>query len=639
MGSIARVVILSPLPQLDKEFDYEIPQDLIQRIEIGSRVLIPLGRGKREVEGVVVAIVSTSAFQGKIASITSLLSDQAELSIPLLASLRELHSRSISTLGELIKACIGNHMPKVVFPNSEQQQSFEASELALSTRPFMEQAKELVFSNRRSHFLAPAIYPELSLGKFQWAAPGWIAGFIELAMASLAQQKSVLILVPDFRELSELKKHLLQTGFSDFLVDLSEDGPKSKAFKARKRALSSDLVVAVGLRGAALAAVRNLGVILMFDEADESFTDQSAPYLSALEIVLVRQSIEHLALVLCSNSMSTEMYRLIEIGYLQDVSAKVPIPKVMSPEEPFRSGSATWKLVKESLASGPVLIQVANRGQAAWLNCKSCGERAICKNCHGPVWLDDAGTRKCRWCNSFQLDISCPCGSSEWVMGRQGSLRTASDLGKSFPGARVIESTGDSKTVSVDSPNTIVVSTPGAEPYATSGYKAVIILDSGAMLGRPTLMAREDAVRSWANAISKLRRGGLALIPGLSGILARQFAVWDHMNIARDDYRERVQLQLPPAIRLGSIRADREVIGSISNELSAIEYLVLLGPTPDPDQEGTWRILYKYPYAKTSELASLLKGLLVKLEAPTVRSATGRSRRPVRVNMSDARVV
>ena len=104
MGSIARVVILSPLPQLDKEFDYEIPQDLIQRIEIGSRVLIPLGRGKREVEGVVVAIVSTSAFQGKIASITSLLSDQAELSIPLLASLRELHSRSISTLGELIKA-------------------------------------------------------------------------------------------------------------------------------------------------------------------------------------------------------------------------------------------------------------------------------------------------------------------------------------------------------------------------------------------------------------------------------------------------------------------------------------------------------------------------------------------------------
>lgn len=639
MGSIARVVILSPLPQLDKEFDYEIPQDLDQRIEIGSRVLVPFGRGKRELEGVVVEIVRTSEFKGRIAGISEVLSEQAELPISLLASLRELHSRSVSTLGELIKSCIGNHMPKIVISREEQQGSLELSDLSISTRPFVGEAKDLVLSNRRSHFLAPPIYPELSFRDIQWSAPGWIVGFIELARSSLAQQRSVLILLPDFREISELKKFFNQVGLSDFLVDLSEDAPKSKAFKARKRALNSNLVVAIGLRGAALAAVNNLGVILMFDGADESFTDQAAPYLSALEIVLVRQSVEDLALVMCSNSISTETFRLIEIGYVKDVSAKHQIPKVMTPEEQFRSGTATWKLVKDSLADGPVLIQVANRGQAAWLNCKVCGERAVCRNCSGPVWVDDDGSRKCRWCNSFQLDLSCSCGSSDWVMGRQGSLRTASDLGKSFPGARVIEATGDSKTVSVDTPNTIVVSTPGAEPYATYGYRAVIILDSGTILGRPSLMAREDAIRTWANAISKLSRGGISLIPGLSGDLARQFAVWDHMNIARDDYRERVELQLPPAIRIGTIRAEREIVSSLAAELSAIEYLTLLGPAPDPDQDDDWRLLFKYPYSKTTELATFLKGLLVKMEAPIVRSATGRAKRPVKVNMSDQRVV
>ncbi|MGA1081626.1 MAG: hypothetical protein ACO3T8_01325, partial [Candidatus Nanopelagicales bacterium] len=63
----AKVVIESSVPHLDREYDYAIPEELIDEIKVGSRVQVPFGR--RKVNGWVVERFFQSSFEKRIAKI------------------------------------------------------------------------------------------------------------------------------------------------------------------------------------------------------------------------------------------------------------------------------------------------------------------------------------------------------------------------------------------------------------------------------------------------------------------------------------------------------------------------------------------------------------------------------------------
>lgn len=636
MANFAKVVILSPLPQLDKEFDYEIPEGLMAKATFGMRVLVPFGRNQKDVEGFIVSTANQSSYVGKLSRIKEILSDSPEFHPSFLKSVRVIAGRSIATVGEILKLALGSHMPRVV-QRDISATAFESDSRVAAAKTFSDSAEGVVNSGSRYFFLAPPFQASFSTESSSSHHPSWAVGFVSLALKSLELGKSTLILVPDFRELGVIKHLLVLAGVSNHLIDLAQDTPRSKAFQARYLATNLPISIAVGLRGAVLTPVRNLGTVLVFDEADDSFTDQSSPYLSAREMSLVRQAEENFSLVFSSNSVSTNMFRLISSGYVKNISIASPKPRIVLMEDKFGSGSATWKLVRDGLARGSVLIQVANRGQAAWLTCKACSERAVCSNCNGPIGVDDSGRQKCRWCNAFMLDAHCQCGSNQWTLGRAGSNRTASEFGKAFPGAKVIEATGESKISAVDSNNTLVISTPGAEPYCTQGYEAVLLLDAAAMLIRPQLTAKEDAIRKWSNAIAKLSKTGIVGISGLSKDHSRDLVLWDQFSLAKQEFHERAELALPPSIRLASFFGKREVILQLAELLKELEFLTLLGPTDDSD--GNSRLLAKYPYAKTIDFVTTIKGLLVKIQGSGRSSASGRPARAVKVNMDDVRVI
>ena len=61
---VAEVIINSIAKELNRSFDYIIPENLISEIRIGSRVFVPFGRQKKE-EGFVINIKETSEFANK----------------------------------------------------------------------------------------------------------------------------------------------------------------------------------------------------------------------------------------------------------------------------------------------------------------------------------------------------------------------------------------------------------------------------------------------------------------------------------------------------------------------------------------------------------------------------------------------
>lgn len=60
MDLIAQVIVNSPSKQTDRRFDYLIPEDCGSKVSVGTRVLVPFGRGNKQLEGYVVGLTHGS---------------------------------------------------------------------------------------------------------------------------------------------------------------------------------------------------------------------------------------------------------------------------------------------------------------------------------------------------------------------------------------------------------------------------------------------------------------------------------------------------------------------------------------------------------------------------------------------------
>ena len=641
MSKIAKLAIQSNLPQLDRLFDYLVPDSLSEQAVIGSRVKVLFGRSKKPLDAFIIDFPRVSEFSGRLSEILEVVGPAQTLNPNVFKLCQQLAERSASTLGDVIKLAIPAHMPKV-FGTQEKLASGLQDSPSFELFPLDDETKALVAAGQKSFLLAEPRQVELELGDGVATAPSWVRTFVLLAGTNLQQGKSTLILVPDYREHEVLMEALNTLGLIEYVANYSQEQVKSKQYIGFLRALEDKPRIVVGSRAAAFAPAYNLGSILVFDEADRSYADQASPYLHSRDVALVRQSIEDCSLVFASHSISSDMKRLIESGFLIDRTGQFAAPRVANSEPGLRVDSHAYSAIKAGLELGPVLVQVASLGDSTAMYCKSCDETARCDECLGPLWIDSSGSKKCRWCNAFQINYRCPCGGQELTLGRAGATRTAAELGRAFPSARVIESTGQVRTTRISRGRTLVVATAGAEPYVEGGYSAVVLLDAKVALSRQNLRAQEEAVRAWSNAVAKSASKAPCVLVGVSGELSQLFSLWNHHKIAENEYKSRQELGLPPAVRLGSITADVSLLTELSELLAKEQAVVRIGPAPlESSSIGPqWRLIFKYPYSIGLQLSKMLKVEVARIIAGKLRTSnSGRSARAITVKMNDSEVV
>jgi primosomal protein N' (replication factor Y) len=641
MSKIAKLAIQSNLPQLDRLFDYLVPDSLVDQAEIGSRVRVIFGRSKKPLDAFIVDFPKESEFTGRLSEVLEVVGAAQTLQPNVFKLCQQMAERSASTLGDVLKLAIPPHMPKVFAAHLQTESGGSGSGLK-QVAETDEGTKAIIAPGEKSFVLAEPRQLVLGVGKSEATTPVWVKTFVLLATANLLQGKSTLILVPDYREHEVVMNALELSNLSDYVANYSQEQVKSKQFLGFLTALEDKPKIVVGSRAAAFAPAHNLGSILVFDEADRSYSDQASPYLHSRDVALVRQSIENCSLVFMSHSISTDLKRLIDSGFLTDRTIQFPVPRISNSEPGLRVDSHAYSAIKSGLELGPVLVQVASLGDSTAMYCKSCDEPARCSDCQGPLWIDSSGSKKCRWCNAFQLNYRCSCGAVELTLGRAGATRTAAELGRAFPSARVVESTGQARTTSISRGRTLVVATAGAEPYVEGGYSAVVLLDAKIALARQNLRAQEEAVRVWSNAIAKAGYKAPCVLVGVSGELSQLFSLWNHQKIAENEYKSRQELGLPPSLRLGSITAEISLLAQISDILAKNSSIIRIGPAPIETVSGgqLWRLIFKYPYSIGLELAKLLKVEVGRISAGKARtSSSGRSARAITVKMNDSEVV
>ena len=615
---VARVAIDSPLPQLDRLFDYEIAVDLRDSITVGSRVRVPFGRGAALSDAFVVELVEKSDFAGKLAKLEELVSPVSVLQPEIYQLCRAVADRQAVTIADVFKLAIPTRSVAV-------EKKWLAASVPLEVKPI----PSVNHGDRSFAFIEP---------RTNELGPIWVQQLVSRAIARLEAGESTILVVPDYRDQAVLLKELASKTAAENIVDYTSQQTNSLRYSAFLRCLSPSPAIVVGSRAALYAPVSRLGEIVIWDDGDSNLQEPTSPYSNARDVALIRQNQTAFSLLFAAHARSCEVERLVEIGYLKDISIPFAVPKLAISETNARVDSLAWQAIRRALDQGDaVLVQVASRGQSVSAYCAGCGDRAKCSNCAGPLWIDSQNQPRCRWCNAHNLGFSCSaCGDRNLKHGRAGATRTSAEFGKAFPGTKIIESNGDNRLESLPLGKKIVVSTPGAEPRVDGGYGAVVLLDCNELLSRDNLRASEDAIRIWSNAIALMKTGGLAVAVGLQGFLGQKFALWSQAELAKHEYLSRAELRFPPFIRMASLSGERDLLQKVLESLPA--EIEVLGPMPVTSRNAAaddWRALIRYEYSQGATLAATLKAqvLLATAGSKRVSAKSGRAQRPIQIKM------
>jgi primosomal protein N' (replication factor Y) (superfamily II helicase) len=621
-GPVARVLLDSPLPQLDRLFDYAVPDGVA--VAPGVRVKVPLRSAGRVVEGWVVEVAPDATHDKPLSEVEAVVSPVPVLPERLYTLARRVADRAAGSASDILRLAIPKRMVRAekawLAADGPEAPALEASALERADdvlRGYPDLAAALAAGERVALDAPPHPSPRLAVGS-------WAELLAAAAARTLASGRSAVLVVPDYRDQAQLERALAAFVPARAVVrdDADQSGPARYA--QFLRTLDEAPCIVIGRRSAVYSPVR-AGLVAIWDDGDPLLSEPLSPGVHARDAALVRQEIEGSALLFAGHTRTTDVQRLVEVGWVREAPAarrsspRVVLSATREGERGSRVPSAAFQAAREAVAHGPVLIQVARPGYAPSLVCAECRRPARCAHCAGPLRAARPGAAPvCAWCGRTAHAWQCPhCHAHALRMASSGSERTADELGRAFPGVRVIVSDGAHPVAEVEARPALVIATRGAEPFAPGGYAAVVLLDGERMLMSEALRIGEDCLRWWSHAAALAAPGAPVHLVGVAGPVARALATWTQPAYARAELAVRAPLHMPPAVRLalveGAPGAVDAALAELREEVPTLPADAVLGPVPtgaDPAAPAA-RALVRFEYALGRPVAETLRAAVV----------------------------
>lgn len=619
---VARVQLESPVPQLDRLFDYAVPHPLVADIAPGVRVKVPLRSAGRMMDAFVIDVVADDGSERPLSAVEAVVSPMSVLPERLYTLARRVADRAAGSVSDVLRLAVPKRMVRAekawaAAPAPTPPEVVPAAlERATATlAPYAGLAAALDAGERIALDAPPHPHAELPRG-------AWADLLASAAVHTLARGRSAVLVVPDYRDQAQLMAALGELVSPDAIVRDDSDQSGPARYAQYLRTLAPVPCIVVGRRSGVYAPAHDTALVAIWDDGDTLLAEPLAPGVHARDAALVRQEIEGSALLFAGHTRTTDVQRLVEVGYVRDIpQTRRPSPRVVlsatreGEQRQSRVPSSAFAAAREALQHGPVLVQVARPGYAPSLVCADCRRPARCQHCAGPLRAARPGaTPVCAWCGRSAHAWACGhCGSTKLRMASSGSERTADELGRAFPNTRVIVADGAHPVAEVDAAPALVIATRGAEPLARGGYRAVILLDGDRMLQNEALRIAEHCLRWWSNAAALAAPGAPVHLVGVAGPVARALATWTQPAYARAELLERLPLRMPPAVRVASVdghaRSVDVLLESLRESVPDLDAFAILGPvdtSADPDT-STSRALVRFDYAHGRAVADALR--------------------------------
>lgn len=216
--------------------------------------------------------------------------------------------------------------------------------------------------------------------------------------------------------------------------------------------------IVLGVRSAIFAPVKDLEYIIIDEEHESSYKQDTNPRYHAKQVALKRAMLEGAKVVLGSATPSVESYYYAKVGlyhYLELTNrynnAKMPqivLVDMREEDDIFFSQTLLEEMRESLLRKEQVLLLLNRKGYSTYIQCQDCGHVEECSHCSIKMsYYGSQGVYKCNYCGkTVKYTGHCSqCGSEKLVHSGKGIERIEEELKQYFPSISVLRVDGDQR--------------------------------------------------------------------------------------------------------------------------------------------------------------------------------------------------
>jgi len=520
----AKIVVDIEHSKVDRIFSYSIPKDI--NISVGSRVLVPFGRGNKTVEGYVLGFSDTISIDASlIKPIYRALMPKPEFTpvqlalaewmkryymTPLVTALRLMFPAEMR--GERVKPITKRYAKLILNPLAyEEAQSTLRSKDGKIKAPVMYGLLELLQDGEKSVKNLSEKFSSASSALHSMVSKGWVTledrevqrnpyqhitahGQVPKALSSAQQHainqitcadnetflihgvtgsgktevyirsiadcvdagKTAIMLVPEIALTPQLVA-MFHSRLGDCAAVYHSGLSSGERYDQWRRINSGEAKVVIGPRSALFVPLKNVGLIILDEEHENSYKADQHPKYKTHEVAKKRAELEGSTLVFASATPSVETYYAAETGKITLLNMpervlNVEMPKVYVSDmrEELRNGNRTIfsgrlyeEMVKTLDQHKQMILFINRRGVASFVMCRGCGYIVRCTDCDVSMTLhqnNDGGELICHYCGRHQpFDKTCPkCGKPYVKAFGAGTQQIEHQVNFHFPQAKTI---------------------------------------------------------------------------------------------------------------------------------------------------------------------------------------------------------
>jgi primosomal protein N' (replication factor Y) len=435
--------------------------------------------------------------------------------------------------------------------------------------------------------------------------------YLRAAALALALARSAIVLVPEIA-LTPQTVRRFEERFGERVAVLHSKLGMGERYDEWQRLRRGDARVCVGPRSAVFAPLRDVGLIVVDEEHDPAYKQESDPRYDARRVAERRAETAGAVLVCGSATPRPESWLAIKRLTLPDrVGAGPGLPEVelldMRGLRHALHPSARAALETVKAAGGKAIVLVSRRGWAAYCVCRSCGHAWSCPRCDVTLTLHRAADNDglvCHHCGHRErVPRDCPeCHSTTIARQGAGTQRIESELAEALAPlaifrldadaarrklgiAGVLEAFGSARS------GVLVGTQMVAQGHDFPEVELAIVQDADAALRFPDFRAEERTfalVSQLAGRSGRGPRGGRVLVQSLvpESRCLRHAAAHDAEAFLEEEMARRRALRYPPFSRLVRVVTAAKAEGPArraANQLRAGldgSTIELLGPAP-----------------------------------------------------------
>ncbi|MFS9180785.1 primosomal protein N' [Streptococcus timonensis] len=279
--------------------------------------------------------------------------------------------------------------------------------------------------------------------------------YLQIIQGALNMGKTAIVLVPEISLTPQMTERFIAR-FGDKVAILHSGLSNGEKYDEWRKVERGDAQVVVGARSAIFAPLKNLGVIIIDEEHEASYKQDSNPRYHARDVALLRAQYNQAALVLGSATPSLEsraragkgVYQHLRLTQRANPLASIPQVQLIDFRDYIGQNETSnftpplIEAIQDRLdKKEQVVLMLNRRGYSSFVMCRECGTVDTCPNCDISLTLHmDTKTMNCHYCGfSKEIPHVCPnCQSRSIRYYGTGTQKAYDELAELFPEACIL---------------------------------------------------------------------------------------------------------------------------------------------------------------------------------------------------------